>query len=59
MCTCTIVYVDTSHENASVVGCYHELKRERKKKNNEYRRRIYSTEAQREFFVLRLKTATE
>lgn len=32
MCTCTIVYVDTSHENASVVGCYHELKREREKK---------------------------
>lgn len=45
MCTCTIVYVDTSHENASVVGCYHELKREEeKKKNNGYRRRIYSTE---------------
>lgn len=35
MCTCTIVYVDTSHENASVVGCYHELRREEEKKTTD------------------------
>lgn len=33
--------------------------REREKKNDGHRRRIYSTAEQREFSVLRLKTATK
>lgn len=47
MCTCTIVYVDTSHENASV---WDATTNWREKRKNGYRRRIYSTEAEREIF---------